>query len=94
MLTVYKLYIRSILEQNCQLWHYSLSQEDVASLERVQKVVCKITLGSKYDSYENALVTLNLEPLYLRRENLSLKFAKKCTKHPKLVGMFPEKNTN
>jgi len=91
MLTVYKLYIRSILEQKCQLWHYSLSQEDVANLERVQKVVCKITLGSKYDSYENALDTLNLEPLYLRRENLSLKFAKKCTKHPKLVGMFPEK---
>ena len=90
MLTVFKLYIRSILEQNCQLWHYSITQEDIESLERVQKVACKIILGIKYVSYEDALVSLNIQSLYERRQNLSLKFAKRCIKHPRLVEMFPE----
>ena len=90
LLTVYKLYIRSILEQNCQLWHFSIIQEDIESLERVQKVACKIILGSQYASYNDALITLNIQSLYERRQNLSLKFAKRCVKHPKLFEMFPE----
>ena len=38
MLTAYKTFIRSILEQSCVIWHSSLSQEDREGLERVQKI--------------------------------------------------------
>ena len=89
LIDIYKIYIRSVLEQNCQVWHYSLCQEDIEDIERVQKVACKIILSSEYVSYPDALRTLNLESLYERRNNLSLKFAKKCLKHPRLETMFP-----
>ena len=84
MVTIYILYVWSIIEQNCQVWHHSLSQEDQTDLERVQKVAFRIILGKEYDSYENSLILLNLQTLHQRRELLCLRlFAKKCIKHPK-----------
>ena len=89
MLTIYKLYIRSIVEQNCQVWHYSLTEEDQTNLERVQKVACKVILQQDYSDYDEALSKLNLDSLFKRREKLCLTFAKKCVKHPKASAMFP-----
>ena len=89
LLIIYKLYIRSIVEQNCQVWHYSLSEDDSHSLERVQKVAMKIILQQSYTDYNQALDILELETLYERREHLCLKFARKCTKHPRAKAMFP-----
>ena len=37
MVTIYTSYVRSILEQSCQVWHSNLTQEDSENLERVQK---------------------------------------------------------
>ena len=87
--TIYILYIRSILEQNCQVWHFSLTNEDDANLERVQKVACYLILHESYENYVNALQQLNLDSLKSRREGLCLKFAKKCIKHPRASKMFP-----
>ena len=89
MLTIYKLYIRSIVEQNCQVWHYSLTEEEVTSIERVQKVACKLILKQQYGHYRDALEELNLETLAARREKLCLTFAKRTLKHPKVASMFP-----
>ena len=89
MLLIYKLYIRSIVEQNCPVWHYSISEDDQSNLERVQKVACKIILSGQYLEYESALEQLDLETLFQRREKLCLKFAKKCSQHPKAKKMFP-----
>ena len=89
MVTIYILYIRSILEQSCQVWHYSLSEEDSSCLERVQKIACSIILSPNSYSYENSLRILNLESLSERREKLCLKFAKSCVKHPKMTKLFP-----
>ena len=89
MIVIYILYIRSVLEQNCQVWHYSLSIDDSTSLERVQKVACRIILKDKYLSYEHALELCELETLQERRKKLCLKFAKKCTQHPQAASMFP-----
>ena len=86
---IYILYIRSILEQNCQVWHFSLSEEDKISLERVQKVAFKVILKSRYIDYENALKVMQLKTLEERRSYLCLKFAKKCIKHPVANEMFP-----
>ena len=89
LVQIYILYIRSILELNCQVWHFSLTQDDEANIERVQKVALYLILHEEYESYENALIKVNLSTLKSRRDVLSLRFAKKCLKHPKASTMFP-----
>ena len=76
--TIYVLYIRSILEQSCVVWHSSLTQENSEDLERVQKAAIRIILGQKYENYEDALIKVNLDSLKERREKLCKKFALKC----------------
>ena len=85
----YILYICSILELNCPVWHFSLTEEENASLERIQKIVCRLILKSDYQDYPQALRELNLESLDERRTLLSVRFAKKCCKHPTASSMFP-----
>ena len=93
MVNIYILFIRSLLEQSCAVWHFDLNEEDVLDLERVQKVACKVILKDRYTSYTDALQILELQDLRSRRDDLSLRFAKKCLKNPKTKGMFPL-NTN
>ena len=87
---IYTIFVRSILEQSAVVWHSSLSEENKADLERVQKSALKIILGDKYPGYEQALARLDLETLDSRRETLCFTFAKKCTKNEKLKHMFQE----
>ena len=93
LVQIYVLYIRSILELNCQVWHHAITQEEKSDLERVQKVALKIILQERYTTYEEALTNLNLDYLSVRREKLCLKFAKKCLKHDKTSDMFPLNST-
>ena len=44
MVKIYVLYIRSILEQSCQVWHFSITQEEKGDIERVQKVAVESSL--------------------------------------------------
>ena len=53
MKNIYILYIRSHLEQSCQVWHSSLNLENITDLERVQKNACRIILQEEYVSYAN-----------------------------------------
>ena len=89
---LYFLYVRSILEYNCQVWHYSLTEEETLNIERVQKVACRIILKSEYENYSHALKILQLDTLESRRSVLCLKFAKNALKHPKASDMFPVNN--
>ena len=89
MVIIYTLFIRSILEQSCVMWHYDLTQEETSDLERVQKVACKVILKDRYTSYETALETLKLKNLKSRREDLCLRFAKNALKLEKTKTMFP-----
>ena len=59
--TIYKLFIRSILEQSSVVWHSSLKMSDSKQIERVQKSATNIIMGSKYNGYKNALKYLQLE---------------------------------
>ena len=86
---IYILYIQSILEQSCVVWHSSLTAENAQDLERIQKAAVRIILGKNFENYEEALDKIDLQPLNVRREELCLKFAKKCLKHPKVKDMFP-----
>ena len=87
------LFVRSILEQSCVVWHSSLTVEDSNDLERVQKSAIKIILKEEFDEYEQGLQKLNLQSLYERRLTLCEKFAINTTTHEKLHTMFP-KNEN
>ena len=86
---VYIVYIRSLLEQSCNVWHSSLTLQNKNDLERVQKVAVKLILKDKYQDYQTALNILDLETLKDRREELCLKFAQKCLKNPKMKHLFP-----
>ena len=82
MVNIYILFIRSLLEQSCVVWHFDLNEEG-----------CKVILKDRYTDYTDALQIFNFQNLKSRRDDLSLRFAKKCLKFPKTKGMFPV-NTN
>ena len=96
MLNIYVLYIRSVVEQSCVVWHSSLTEEQHMEIERVQKVALRIILQDLYENYSNALAVTQLETLKSRRKLLCLRFAQNCTKREKSQDMFPviEKNVN
>ena len=89
MRIIYMTYIRSVLEQSCQVWHSSITEENSDDLERIQKNAMKIIFGDKYTNYENALNQLNIQDLKTRREDLCKKFAKSCISNEKMQKMFP-----
>ena len=93
LVLIYTLYVRSILEFNCCVWHFNINKAQEEELERVQKVACKIILRGQYKSYEKALITLELENLSERRRNLCKKFALKSLKYDKSKDMFPKDST-
>ena len=67
---IYKIFVRSKLEQSASVWHSSLSQQNIIDLERVQKSALKVILKDKYSDYESALLKLNIETLHKQRELL------------------------
>ena len=85
MAKIYILYIQSILEQSCQVWHFSISEEEKGDLERVQKVSSRIIFNSRYTEYQEDLEVFNLATLFARRDTLSLK----CLKYNQTKDMFP-----
>ena len=89
---IYILYIRSLLEQSCTVWHSGLSEENSQDLERIQKSALRLILKESYKSYKNALNVLELESLKDRRESLCLEFGKKCLKNEKMKHLFPQNN--
>ena len=38
MVNIYILYVRSILEQSCQVWHFSLTLEDATTIEHKEVI--------------------------------------------------------
>ena len=94
--TIYMLYVRSHLEQSCQVWNSSLTLENLTDIERVQKNALRIILQENYESYSQALKIMNLKKLYERREDLCRSFAKKCTKskNTQVRGLFPLNNAH
>ena len=89
MVTIYKLYVRSLVEQNVAVWNSSITAAESEDIERVQKVAVKIILKNHYTCYEESLKILGLEKLKSRRSALCLAFAKKCLKNEKMAALFP-----
>ena len=93
LVNIYVLYVRSILEQSCQVWHSSLTFDNLTDIERVQNNALKIILKDEYISYDHALTKAGLESLVERRDKLCLKFAKACLKNDNVKDMFPINDT-
>ena len=94
LIRIYILFIRSILEQSCVVWSSSITNEEQKDLERVQKVCLRIILKQNYIDYATALKRTKLESLFVRREQMCLKFAKNCLKNEKTRSIFPLNKTN
>ena len=92
--TIYKMFIRSILEYSAVLWHSSLTEKNTSDIERIQKTAVKIILNDRDMSYEEGLKRLHLDKLEKRREKLCLSFAKKCLKNEKVKMLFPLNKNN
>ena len=92
LVDVYVKQTRSILEFGAPVWNSNLTQDYVASIERVQKSFLYIALGDKYNNYESALKVVNLESLEHRRTQLCLNFAVQAAKHPKHHSWFVPNN--
>ena len=70
--------------------------ENITDIERVQKNALRIILQEDYESYAEALETLELESLYDRRQELCLTFAKKCAKssYSQVRRLFPNNHAH
>ena len=94
LVLIYFLYIRSVLEQSCPVWHSALTVENSQDLERVQKTALKIILQDDYISYEESLDKLGLDSLSVRREKLCIRFAKSSVQNPSTSDMFSMLNVH
>ena len=89
LINIYILYIRSVLEYCCVVWHSTLTEDQRKAIERVQKTCLKVILGQEYQDYSQALNYCGLISLEERREQRCLRFALKCLTHPVHNRMFP-----
>ena len=86
------MYVRSVVEQSCTVWHSSLTRKNTIDLERVQKVTVKIITNGEYN-YKEGLQELSLPTLKQRREQLCARFAKKKIGSMRFKNMF-KRNIN
>ena len=69
LVTIYVLYIQSLLEQSCLVLHSSLTLENITDLERLQKAACKVILQENYSSYSEAMPQICSEKYQIRKVN-------------------------
>ena len=89
LLTIYKLFIRSVTEYCSPVFHTSLTQQQVKKIELIQSTSLKIRLGSEFYDYKSALTKTSLCSLYDRRCERMKSFALKSAKDKFNKTMFP-----
>ena len=92
LITIYTGYIRPLLEYAAPVWHSALTRAQTNHIEKVQKRVLRLILGSQYQSYEVALNVTQLETLDDRRNRLCLKFAQSLAISPQFCHWLPLNN--
>ena len=101
LITFWKVVLRPITEYAAPLWHSGLTEADKNKIEKLQKKVLGMVLGTKYIdnkryykicgdpvSYKFALQKYGLTPLHQRREVLTQKFALETAKNINHKDMF------
>ena len=90
LVTIYKSYVRPIIEYGDVVWHSGLSQQQAYDLERIQKRACRTILGfNNYTSYLKALDTCGLNSLHERRDKHCLKFASGLADNERTKHLMP-----
>ena len=89
---MFRTHVRSLLEIAVPLWAGALTQADINSIERVQKIAMKIIKGENIFDYTQSLDDLELETMEKRRDKICFKFAKNCLKNEKFKHWFPQKS--
>ena len=74
LLHYYSTIVRPVLEYACQVWHASLTKEQSARIEKIQKRALRIIYGC--DSYEHLCIVHSIKKLELRRDELNKTFFK------------------
>ena len=87
MITIYVLFVRSILEQSSVVWSSSITQGELASLEMCQTVALRIIFGINYMSFDLVLKLSKLKNMEERYQKL-LSFVPKCSKNEKNTDML------
>ena len=77
MLEVYLQQIRSVAEMACPVWNSGLTQQEIRSLERVQRTAVAVIRGEYHTIYRETLEYLQLKTLEDRRSRRYL--PKVCT---------------
>ena len=77
---VYTKEVRSILEMAVPVWHSSITKQQIADIESIQKVAMRIILGSQYNDYKSACGLFKTPSLQNRRIKLCHKYAVKNLK--------------
>ena len=92
LLTIDKLFIRSVAEYCSVVFHTSLTQNQIRKFELTKEIALKIILDDKYSDYQTALEHCSLETLSERRQKRMLSFALTCSKEKFNSKLLP-KNT-
>ncbi|KAI8479751.1 hypothetical protein Bbelb_424990 [Branchiostoma belcheri] len=90
LLTVYKSFVRPVVEYAAPVWHGGLTRDQRKKIENIQRRAAKIMLGRNYHGYSSACEVLHLQTLDDRRSTLCLKFAKKLLSSEEYRGWLPE----
>ena len=77
LLDFYFKEIRVHLELAVPVWHSGLTVKLSGDIERVQRTAVSIVLGLTEFNYEHVCAHLGLKPLYIRRQELCVRFASK-----------------
>ena len=87
--------VRSILEFGVAVWHSGISKKFSKQIERVQKVSVHIILSelSFNFSYKVLCTLLNLEPLFVRRHDLCVRFIQKASLDTQHADLFCRNNS-
>ena len=94
LMDIYHSTTRCLMEDTAPVFAGALTKTNCEDLEDVQKGAFKIILRGNYRDYGYALEMLDQETLEVRRKAISLKFAKKNHKHPKMKHLFPIRKNN
>ena len=90
LLRFYLSFIRPILEYCCQVWHFSLTHDQLETLEQVQYHVLLVAPKSHKVPYILLLQEFKLVTLEKRRQQLGLKLGKGILKNPNLCDILPQ----
>ena len=87
--TVYKGYVRPILEYADVVWHSGITKKQSKEIEHVKKRVCRIIQGNNYTSYSESLVACELDSLADRRREHCVNFAQDLVHNIRTESIMP-----